>query len=89
MSSHTARSFQPQKRDLSQSNFCLGWHVLTFGALVLLPEGAYLGTCKRDSVVSVQRELPVHSFSEREKRKWFSRRRPAGYSSPCVNAGAF
>jgi len=39
----------------AQNNFCLGWHVLTFGALVLLPEGAYLGTAKHDSVVSVQK----------------------------------
>jgi len=41
--------------------------MLTFGTLVLLPEGAYLGTCKHDWVVSAQKEL-YHPFFLRERK---------------------
>ena len=62
MSSHTVVRFNWHSRDLAQSTFCLGWHVLTFSTLVLLPEGAYLGTCKHYEVGSRQRERAVHSL---------------------------
>ena len=55
VSSYTTVRFNWHSRDLAQSNFCIGWHVPTFGTLVLLPKGAYLGTCKHDWFVSVQK----------------------------------
>lgn len=36
----------PMSEPSLKNNSCIAWHTERFGSLVLLPEGAYLGTRK-------------------------------------------
>jgi hypothetical protein len=78
--------FHPHRRALL-TDLWIGWHTEQFGSLVLLPEGASLGTRKHYWVVSVLENRCIIAQTFKRCKSVF-RLRAARLISPCLKPGA-